>query len=232
MARTKPHSKAWQAALDNGADPEAPFGRTLNGKIRFRPLKGVKGGHRGPSNTTTTGKVQNVNADQTNWRLQLQASRIKFDDDQKKVYLDQLAKHGLKGRAAKEAGVSMQSVRNHAENDPDFAEARDLAVEAYRDKFVDHATTLAFEGEVHRQYDKDGNLLSEKRVFPVRLIELELKRVEPAYRDKQTIDLTTQGGGVLVAPAEMTPQEWIEQQRQANEEKTARPGGEEKKDDG
>lgn len=168
---------------------------------------------------SSTGLVYNVPVDQTTWRRKLQTSRIKFDDVQKKIYLDALASHGLKGRAAKAAGVSMMTVRDHVENDPDFMEALGHAVVEYRDMFVEHAMKLALEGEIHQQFDKDGNMLAEKRVFPIPLITLELRRIEPGYRDKQTIDLNTSGGGVLVAPAEQTPEEWITIENEANQEK-------------
>lgn len=170
---------------------------------------------------SSTGRVQNVPVVQDNWRTKLMKARIKFDDEQKILYLNAIASHGMKGRAAQTAGVCMQTVNDHLQNDPDFAEARGEALETYRDMFVDHAMSLALEGEKHKFYDKDGNLISEKHVYPIRLIELELKRIEPGFRDKQTIELNASGGGVLVAPAEQSPEDWIKSQRAANDGKAA-----------
>ena len=82
---------------------------------------------------SSTGKVSNVRADQTNWRRKMQQSRLKFDDDQKERYIECLRATGLKGRAAEFAGVCRQAVQNHRENDPEFVEAADDALEAYRD---------------------------------------------------------------------------------------------------
>lgn len=180
----------------------------------------AKGKRRKGTPPSSTGKVQNVVADQSTWRKKLQQSRLKFDDPQKDIYLTALADHGMKGRAAAAAGVSMQTVNDHAENDPDFAVGRDQALEAYRDKFVDHATNLAYDGILVKKYNKEGALIEERKDYPIRLIELELKRVEPGYRDKQTIDLNTTGGGVLVAPAGKTPAQWIEDAAESN--KTAK----------
>jgi len=168
---------------------------------------------------TSTGRVRKVKADQTTWRTKIQQSRIKFDDVQKKIYLEHLARTGLKGRSALVAGVCARTVGTHLENDPDFAEAYEEANDAYRDKFVDHATTLAHDGIQVTKYDKDGNVIEERKDYPIRLIELELKRVEPTYRDKQQIDLNTNHAGVLVAPAEMTPEAWIAQQEALNDGK-------------
>lgn len=174
----------------------------------------------------TSGKLRPP-VDQTNWRTRLQTARIKFDDEFKEIYLTELREHGMKGRAANAAGVSNQTARNHLENDPEFAEAAEEAHVTYRDKFVDHAIhDLAYKGIEIKKYDKEGNLVEERRDYPIRLIEMELKRIEPGYRDKQTIDINS-GGGVLVAPAEMTPQDWIAREIAANEERDALAAAEE-----
>lgn len=168
---------------------------------------------------SSTGKVKNVRADQSNWRKKLQTSRLKFDDDQKAVYLEEFAKHGRKADAAKVAGVSFQTVGNHRENDPEFAEAEAAALEVYRSRLIDHHQTLLFEGELHQRFDKDGNLVESKRVYPIQLISMELKKHDQGYREKQTVDLH-HAGGVMVAPAEMTPEEWVKSQMEKNKTRT------------
>ena len=115
--------------------------------------------------------------------------------------------------------MAKQTILNHLENDPDFAELYEQAIDEYRDKVVDHHTDLLFDGEITKKFDKDGHCIEEKHSYPIRLIELELKRVDASYRDKQTIDLNNVGAGVLVAPPELTPEQWIKQQEAANENK-------------
>ena len=206
---------------------------------------------------SSTGKVKNVKADQTNWRVKLQQSRIKFDDDQKQVYLVELAKHGLKGRSARAAGVSNQTVRDHMENDEEFATNYEEALEEYRDLLADEVRRRGADGWLEPVYNKDGRVFeplmdldkgvvayhnknnemawfpsreaaSEEghdrvvmvpafvRKFSDRMLELDVKRVDPSYRDKQTIDLNNTGGGVLVAPAGMTVEEAIVEGEKAN----------------
>ena len=180
------------------------------GRVRDRLEKNRK------PRASTTGRGKRARADQTNWRTKLQQSRLKFDDDQKGIYLDALAEHGMKGRAAKTAGVARTTVLNHIENDEEFADLVDDAVQDYRDSFVDHAVhDLAREGVLVQSWDKDGNLIREKREYPVPIIQMELKRIEPAYRDKQTIDLN-HGGGVIVAPAGISPEDWIKREEEEN----------------
>jgi hypothetical protein len=164
------------------------------------------------------GSAELVVADQTNWRRNLIASRIKFDDPSKAIYLAAIAEHGRKGDAAKAAGVSLQTVNNHLENDPDFLAAFEAARISYRDKVVSHAANLALEGIPRKRLDKEGNTIEEWREYPVRLVELELKFVEPEYREKQVLDVNA-AGGVLVAPATVTPTEWAAAQAKANAEK-------------
>lgn len=180
----------------------------------------TKGGHKGPSGTSTTGKVTNVPVDMTHWRREVMVSRLKFDDIQKKIYCDELANFGLKGQAGRAAGVSMNTVHRHREDDPDFAEAEQVAIDQYAQKIINHHQNLCLEGELHQTFDKDGKVIGEKRVYPIQLIAMELKRVEPAYREKQVLELNPgQGGGVLVAPAQMTVEEWLERCEIENEKK-------------
>lgn len=174
------------------------------------------------ASTTGKGVASKVKADQSNWRTRLQQARIKFDDDQKEIFLDHYAENGRKCDAATAAGVSLRTVNNHIENDPDFEEGFDAARAAFTDKVVNHHHKLVFEGEIHKKFNKDGELIEERHVYPIRLVELELKRREPAYRDKQEIDLN-HGGGVMIAPADMTPEDWVREQEKLNETRE-RPG--------
>jgi hypothetical protein len=170
---------------------------------------------------STTGK-HNPRVDMATWRRKVQKSRVKLDDDAKEIYLAQLREHGLKGKAAEAAGVALSTVRGHLDADPDFNEAVNEAIEGYHDRVVDHHQTLLFEGEIHKRY-KDGELVEEKHVYPIPLIQLELKKVDPTYREKQSIDLN-HAGGVMVAPPDMSVEEWIEQQRKLNEDRSAPDG--------
>lgn len=45
-------------------------------------------------------------------------------------------------------------------------------------------------------------MVSEEKVYPIRLIELELKKHDEGYRDKREVDVKV-SGGVLVAPPDV-----------------------------
>lgn len=129
-------------------------------------------------------------------------SRIKFGDAEKGVFLETYRKWGRMGEAAAAAGVSTQCVRAHIEEDEDFAQALLMAEEEYREKLIGHHQDLVFNGTIKKSYDRNGNIVSEETVYPIRLIELELKKHDSGYREKQEVSVN-HSGGVLVAPAEM-----------------------------
>ena len=136
------------------------------------------------------------------WRSVIRMSRTKFDEKAKEIFLMEYAKWGRMGESAAAAGVTPQTVRQHMEEDEEFAEAFLLQEEEYREKLVGHHQNLVFNGTVKKSYDRNGNLVSEETIYPVRLIELELKKHDEGYRDKKELKVD-HTGGVLVAPAEV-----------------------------
>lgn len=189
---------------------------------------------------STTGKVKNVPADQTNWRRRLQQAKIKFDDEAKEVYLTTLADCGLKGEAARMAGVCQATVGNHLENDEEFAEAVKEAIEEYSDKISATVRRRGSEGILEPVYQKgarvidyllneDGSVAKDPetgepvlvpatiRKFSDRMLELEAKRVNPGYRDKTQVDMDVTGGVLLVRP-QFTPEEEDAEADRANAE--------------
>ena len=183
-------------------------------------IRRVKAGEMTANGRVRQGLAPRANpvADQTGWRRKLQTSQLKFDDVAKEVFLAVFATHGRKKDAATAAGVGFLTVNNHIKNDPVFAQAYDEALAEYRDKFVKKAIgELAFEGTpIMKVNQVTGGTFEERREHPVRLLELELKRIDPSFRDKQEVNLTG-GGGVLVVPAGMTPAEWVADQAKKNE---------------
>jgi hypothetical protein len=142
------------------------------------------------------------------WRTYIRMSRVKFDDEAKARFLDEYRKWGRMGESAAAAGVSKQTVRKALEDDEDFAEAVMACEEEYKDKLIAHHQDLVFNGQEKVNYDRNGNIVSRETIYPIRLIELELKKHDKAYREKIEQEITHKGG-VLVAPAEMkTIDDW------------------------
>lgn len=154
--------------------------------------------------------------------------REKFDDEAKDRFLREFMKWGRMGDAARAAGVTPQTVNEHMRKDTDFAEAMLLAESYYKDRLISHHQNLVFHGQTKRTFDRNGNIVSEEQVFPIRLIELELKKHDQGYRDKQEVAVN-HTGGVLLAPAEMpTIEDW---KKRFGEMKTIDVTPEEKSDE-
>ena len=147
-------------------------------------------------------RITEVDPETGEWRTRIKMSRNKFLEQEKQIFLEEYSKWGRIGESAAAAGVSLQTVRKALDDDEEFAEAFLLQEEEYKDKLIGHHQDLIFNGTVKKSYDRNGNIVSEETIYPIRLIELELKKHDAGYRDKQEIK-HQHSGGVLVAPAEM-----------------------------
>lgn len=157
------------------------------------------------------------------WRTKIRFSRRVFNEREKGIFLNEYQKWGRMGESAAAAGVSPQTVRKAMEEDEDFANAVWLCEEAYRDKLIGHHQDLVFNGTEKVNYDRNGNIVSRETVYPVRLIELELKKHDKGYRDRQEVDITHKGG-VLIAPAEVgSIDDWEKRFAQAKDVTTPGP---------
>jgi hypothetical protein len=168
-------------------------------------------------------------AELMSWREKYSdASKIKFDDKRKAIYLNVLRKTGLRHRSAQAAGVTMQTVNNHLASDEHFKIARDEALAEYADIIQQHAFKISVKGvkkPLLGGKDKD-EIVAYEEVYATNILAMEMKRTNPDYKDRQEIDLNHTGGSVLVAPADMTPAEWIKQQTEKNKGKKE-PGADE-----
>jgi hypothetical protein len=164
---------------------------------------------------STWGK-ENPITNQESWTRRLREQQVKFDDEMKGRYLEAIVRHGKRSLAAQEAGVSQQTVRNHIKIDPEFAEMFDAALQERADRItqqIEHEALEGFDEPIYSQ--KTGELLGTKKVYetPIRLAIL--KRYDPEYKDRSETTINGQVG-VLVAPAQMTPQDWIAQEQLKN----------------
>lgn len=146
------------------------------------------------------------------WRRAIRSVAFKFDDAAKKTFLEEYSKHGRKTDSALRSGVSLECVNRALEDDPEFAEACLQAQEIYHDRLTAHIQNLIFEGTEKLTYDRNGQLVSSEKKYPIRLIEMEKKKLDAGWRDRkeQTINFN-QTSGVLVVPAEVKSEdEWQE----------------------
>ena len=161
--------------------------------------------------------VEEYDEETGSWRQKIMMSRLKFDDKAKGIFLEEYRKWGRMGESASAAGVTPQCVRHHMEIDEEFAQAMLIAENEYQDKLISHHQNLVFNGTEKVSYDRNGNIVSRETIYPIRLIELELKKHDKGYRDKQEVEIN-HTGGVLVAPAEVKSiDDWESRFKQAKD---------------
>jgi hypothetical protein len=131
-------------------------------------------------------------------------AKKKLVGDRRTKYLEGLVETGRHSCASLNAGVNKRTALRVRDEDPDFAEECENAIEGY------HAFL----------YDMVRERIREKSD---RILELELKRVDPSYRDKPLIDVNVgQGGGVIMGVVSK-PAEKLQIELKANNEKRIDP---------
>lgn len=150
--------------------------------------------------------------DDSNWRVKAQRkNRVKFDDKAKQRYLEALRETGRRWQAEDAAGVARSTVDTHKENDPEFAEACDVAAEEYAARGLAKIERDAVEGHIEKRYDPmTGALVSEVPRFETQLRVKFLERYERAYHPKHQIEHSGEIGGALVIPGVAALSDWEE----------------------
>lgn len=136
------------------------------------------------------------------WRNVVQIAKQRMTDEQKGEFLVRYSEWGRLAESAAYAGVSPGTIKKELAEDTDFSDAFLLAEAAYKDRLISHHQNLLFNGTQKDSYDRNGNLVSSETIYPIRLIELELKKHDKGYRDKQEVEVN-HTGGVLVVPGEV-----------------------------
>ena len=122
----------------------------------------------------------------------------KFTAELKLEFLTHLAECGRLGLSASYVGVTYACVIDHRKSDPRFDELVIEAMQHHREQTVAVMIRQAVEGHPEYKFDKEGNLLSARRMFEPALRLAILKGYAPEFVETQKQELTVQGGAVLV----------------------------------
>lgn len=131
-------------------------------------------------------------------------------------FLEVYMECGHKAKAALAAGLSYDSIRRAEKDDPEFAAEVEQAHELFSARLSEAAYKAAVEGWKVPKYDAKGNLCGHEWKFSERILELLLKRHDPAFREKADIDVKHSGGVVVVQAPALMPGSWDEYAAQRN----------------
>jgi len=140
------------------------------------------------------------------WRDKATAS-LKFTPEVQAVFLTHLARTGRWAHSSRAAGISFETVRRHRDQDKIFGDACEAAIQEYRDHIQEAVYEQGVVGIFQPMFDKDGHLVGWKRIVNGTVLLAEARRVNPEYREKTEVDMNL-SGGVVVAPATVTPEQW------------------------
>lgn len=172
------------------------------------------------------GRKRNVNY--ADWRKKLQLSKVAFDDHKKGMYLAHLAKFGRKMDACKAAGVTPRTVERHIEADEEFADARQNALDQYRDLVQELAWKL-MSGGVSKPLigvDKGTSfVVAHEKLFATNLLAMEMRKTNAEYKERSELDINNKGG-IVIAPAGISSEAFLKQEEARNKDKKE-PGADE-----
>lgn len=196
-----------------------------HGKRKYLPPP-PKGWRRpGYSKNAAEDVVRKIERDGYGWLGAVDTARAKFGPTARALFLACYAETGLMTYSANEAGVASRSVNEALKNDKDFSAAFEEAKGAWRDKVLQHARGLMLNGvdePIVGGPDKD-TIVAYKRRYPESLIAMEMRHVDPGYRDKSEVDINVRQA-VLVLPAPVTQEEWERLYGNPNPPDGAAPG--------
>lgn len=127
----------------------------------------------------------------------------------KRLYIQNLARTGLKVKSCDGTGYSHDSVETARIKDKDFDQKCEAAMAVFRESLEEAAIDRAKEGWDEPVYQQ-GMMVGTKRKFSDRMLELLLKRHIPEFRDRATLDHNVNGGVLVVGDPQKTADEWIE----------------------
>ena len=130
------------------------------------------------------------------------------DEEQyRELFLKNYTKTNNLSHSAALIGVSAAAIRKRRKKDKIFDRLCVQAEEQYADTVKSIFQELALSGTEKTTFDRNGSVMSIEKVIYPRLLELEMKRVDPTYNEKKEIAHSV-SGGVLVAPSEVSVEQW------------------------
>ena len=142
--------------------------------------------------------------------LPLVGSTLVFTPEKRSKFCDELAGCGNMARAAMACGVTTTTVRQHMQDDRTFADAVQLAKDAFASDVEAELVRRAMEGITDYKLDNKGNIVLKIKKYSDRLLELLIKKTNPEYADKSQLDVNVKGGLLVLTATKENADEWKE----------------------
>lgn len=126
------------------------------------------------------------------------------------LFLASLAEIGRKTEAARIAGINYTTLMRRSKKDSSIDEAVDHAMEIYRDTLraeVHRRGVKGIDEPLHYRGELTGAHIKK---YDNRLLELELKRHCPEYREKVNVDHAVSGGVLVLGGTMATIEGWAD----------------------
>jgi hypothetical protein len=150
--------------------------------------------------------------DHSAWRRPFKPESLnRFSEREKQIYVAAIRRYGKWGQslAIKETGFSAGTVKHWLKHDPVFAEAVTQAMNEHHECIVRRLVGEAVEGHMEPIWVKvDGKYqkIGDRKILETGM-RTKILQSHPSFREKQELDVNVRGG-VLVAPAVASEEEW------------------------
>ncbi|MCC6425626.1 MAG: hypothetical protein IT435_02275 [Phycisphaerales bacterium] len=159
-------------------------------------------------------------ADSIGKKLQRRAGYGKVDERSLATYLKALRQCGTYCKAALAANLSYQSILNHRKSDPEFAALETEAKELWIAETIDEPfKKFGLEGVNRIIIDRLGNRHEGEKVIQPQIALAFARKFDPAYREKQELDVNHRGGVVVVTAPLLTEADLEKHARKLEAEK-------------
>ena len=146
-----------------------------------------------------------------------QKPKTEFTPERQERFLEHLRASGMKYLSAEAAGVCYNTVKRFAKNNPEFAEAHDLALQARIDELERAALSRAIDGVVEPVIggkDRDQVVATIRR-YSDSLASKILSAKREEYRDKVSADINITGGVLAIPGRGLTAEQWEKEHGEA-----------------
>lgn len=134
-------------------------------------------------------------------------SSVRLNVEQKEQVIKYLAAGATPAKICELFDIDLRTYKSHREKDSMFNERCMLAEERYHARVLEEMQKRAFgwEEPLYYQGKPTGHT---RQMFDMRALEMEAKRVEPGYRDKQNVNVNVAPGVIVVGEKPKEALDW------------------------